>query len=514
MITRRHFLKGVAVGTAAMAVSRSLSAQPADRPPNIIFILADDIGYGDLGCYGANKVKTPNLDRIAREGVRFTDAHSTAAVCTPTRYSFLTGQYAWRNPDGDHILSGVAPLSVPLGTATVASQLKQAGYATGQVGKWHLGLGAKEKPVDYNNDVTPGPLEVGFDYAFFFPATGDRVPCVFVENHRVVGLDPTDPIQVSYDHKVGDDPTGEEHPELLKIKADKSHSKTIVNGVSRIGYMSGGNSARWVDEDIADTFTRKAVGFIEQHKDHPFFLYFAPHDIHEPMVPNPRFRGTSECGWRGDAIHQLDWSVGEVLGALDRLNLSGNTLIIFTSDNGGAIKNTYDDGTNALHALQPPNGPLRGEKGTLFEGGHREPFLARWPGKIQPGTTSDELIALIDMLATFTAISGGSLATDAGPDSFNVLPALLGETGAAPVRDHLVLQINGPKPLAVRQGPWKLITQRRVKDQAGTELNNAALYNLSEDLAEENNVAKKYPEKVKELSALLERVCSTPRSRP
>ncbi|HPO13260.1 MAG TPA: arylsulfatase [Candidatus Hydrogenedentes bacterium] len=512
MITRRHFLKGMAAGTAAMAVSGPIPAQAAPGPPNIIFILADDIGYGDLGCCGATKVKTPNLDRIAREGVRFTDAHSTAAVCTPTRYSFLTGQYAWRNPDGDHILSGVAPLAIPKGMATVPSLLKEAGYATGVVGKWHLGLGTKEKPVDYNQDVQPGPLEAGFDYAFFFPATGDRVPCVFVENHRVMGLDPSDPIQVSYEQKVGNDPTGEEHPELLKIKADKSHSKTIVNGVSRIGYMSGGNSARWVDEDIADTFTRKAVSFIEQNKDHPFFLYFAPHDIHEPMVPHPRFRGTSECGWRGDVIHQLDWSVGEVLAALDRLNLAGNTLIIFTSDNGGAIKDTYDDGTNALHALQPPNAPLRGEKGTLYEGGHREPFLARWPGKISAGTTSDELIGLIDMLAMFTAVAGGALPSDAGPDSYNVLPALLGEKRAAPLRDHLVLQINGREPLAIRQGPWVLINKRRGKKQPA-DVKNAELYNLAEDLAEKDNVAKKYPEKVKELTALLDRVCSTPRSR-
>ncbi len=513
MITRRHFLQGMAAGTAAMAVSRSIPAHAAAGPPNIIFILADDIGYGDLGCYGATKVKTPNLDRLAREGMRFTDAHSTAAVCTPTRYSFLTGQYAWRNPDGDHILSGVAPLSIPPGIATVPSQLKQAGYATGLVGKWHLGLGTREQPVDYNNAVRPGPLEVGFDSAFFFPATGDRVPCVFIENHRVVGLEPSDPIQVSYEHKVGDDPTGEEHPEMLKIKADKSHSKTIVNGVSRIGYMSGGKASRWVDEDIADTFTRKAVAFIEQHKEHPFFLYFAPHDIHEPMVPNPRFRGTSECGWRGDVIHQLDWSVGEVLATLDRLNLAGNTLVIFSSDNGGAIKDTYDDGTNTLHALQPPNGPLRGEKGTLYEGGHREPFLARWPGKVQAGATSNDLIALIDMLATFTAIAGGTLDAEAGPDSFNVLPALLGETRTAPVRDHLVLQINGREPLGVRQGPWKLINKRRAKKQS-EDTKNAELYNLSEDLAEKNNVADKHPEKVKELTTLLERVLNNPRSRP
>lgn len=506
MITRRHFLKQAAAGAALLSVPATTHAADAQKPPNIIFILADDIGYGDLGCYGATKVKTPNLDRLAKEGVRFTDAHSTASVCTPTRYSFMTGQYAWRNPGGDHILSGVAPLSIKPGTPTVASVLKEAGYATGMVGKWHLGLGTKEKPVDYNADIVPGPPDVGFDYAFFFPATGDRVPCVFVENRRVVGLDPADPIRVSYEQKVGDDPTGLERPDLLKIKADPSHSKTIVNGISRIGYMSGGKTARWIDEDIADTFTGKAVAFIEQHKDKPFFLYFSPHDIHEPMVPNPRFRGTSECGWRGDVIHQLDWSVGEVLNTLDRLGLAENTLVIFTSDNGGAIKDTYDDGTNALHALQPPNGTLRGEKGTLYEGGHRVPFLARWPKDIKAGGTSDQLIGLIDMLATFAAISGRPAPAGASPDGLNVLPALLGERQAKLVRDHLVLQINGPQPLALRQGPWMLITSRpRKQDKKGREA-GAELYNLAEDLSETRNLAAEDPEKVKEMLDLLDKL--------
>jgi arylsulfatase A-like enzyme len=508
MITRRRFIKGLAAGTVAAAAQTNGFGDPAPRGPNIIFILSDDLGYGDLGCYGATQVKTPNLDRLAREGVRFTDAHSTSSVCTPTRYSFLTGRYAWRNPDGDHILSGVAPLSIDPAMATVPSVLKQSGYAAGLVGKWHLGLGTKEHPVDYNQDIQPGPVDLGFDYAFFYPATNDRVPCVYVENRRVVGLDPADPIQVSYEQKVGDDPTGKEHPDLLKMKSDASHSQTIVNGISRIGYMAGGKAARWVDEDMADTLTGKAVAFIEQNKSRPFFLYFAPHDIHEPMAPHPRFRGTSGCGSRGDALHELDWSVGAILTALERLGLADNTLIVFTSDNGGAIKDTYDDGTNPEHSRQAPNGILRGQKGRLYEGGHRIPFIARWPGHIPPGVSSDELIGLVDMMATFSAVAGHELDKDAGPDSFNMLPALLGKKTDSPLRQHLVLHTNGNGPLGLRMGPWMLIT----KDRNNTQ--QPELYNLAEDLAETKDLAAEYPEKVKELSGVLKKAQDSGRSRP
>ena len=288
--------------------------------PNIIYILTDDVGYGDVGCYGATHVKTPNIDRLAKEGLRFTDAHSTASVCTPTRYAFMTGRYAWRQP-GTGIAAGNAPLLIKPGTTTVASLLKSAGYRTGVVGKWHLGLGDAEK-TDYNRELKPGPLELGFDYAFIIPATGDRVPCVFVENHRVVGYDPADPIQVSYGVKIGDEPTGGDPDVKLKIQGGPGHKDTVVNGIPRIGFMTGGKAARWVDEDIADTLAAKAVKFIEANQAGPFFLYFTPHDIHEPMVPHPRFRGTSDCGWRGDVIHELDWTVGEVLAALDRLKLT------------------------------------------------------------------------------------------------------------------------------------------------------------------------------------------------
>ena len=293
------------------------------------------------------------------------------------------------------------------------------------------------------------------------------------------------------------------------MKADPSHSKTIVNGISRIGYMAGGKSARWVDEDMADTLTTKAVHFIEQNRRGPFFLYFSPHDIHEPMAPHPRFKGTSECGTRGDAIHELDWCVGQILDAVDRF--ARNTLVIFTSDNGGAIKNTYDDGTNPLHALQPPNGPLRGDKGGLYEGGHRVPFLARFPGRIEKGTKSDQTIGLVDLMATCTAVPGHKLPDNAGPDSFNALPALEGKD--TPVRDHLLLQQNGHARLAIRQAQWKYIEPAKQQKNAAAAAVPGELYDLSNDLAESKNVAAANPEVVARMAGLLDLARSGPRTR-
>ena len=510
-----------------LAAYPAKAADSAVAKPNIVFILADDIGYGDFGCYGATRVKTPHVDRLAREGIRFTDAHAPASVCTPTRYAFVTGQYAWRNPAGASILSGEAPLAIDPARPTLPSTLKQAGYTTGVVGKWHIGLGKGD--LDYNAEIKPGPLEVGFDYAFFFPATGDRVPCVFVENHRVVGLDPGDPIRVSYREKVGDEPTGREHPELLTMKPSRGHDNTIINGISRIGYMSGGKRARWNDEEMANTLTKQAVAFIERSRGKPFFLYFATHDIHVPRVPHPQHRGTSGCGIRGDAIQQFDGCVGAVLAALDRLGLAQNTLVIVTSDNGGVMDDGYADRAVEDANGHLCNGTLRGYKGSLWEGGHREPFLARWPGKIRPGTESGELVCLIDMMATFAAVAGQELPPDAGPDSFNVLPALLGEKLDKPLRDHLVHQTNGVGRLAIRQGPWKLIPPQGqgggAKGKAGGKVavakkkpklgaGAAELYNLAEDPREQTNVAAQNADKVKQLGDLLQHIRQSGRSRP
>ena len=478
----------------------TISTVTAAEKPNIIVILADDIGYGDLSCYGATKVHTPNLDKLAAAGTKFLDTHSPAAVCTPTRYSLLTGQYSFRHRPGASILSGVAPLAIPLDRVTIPKLLKKVGYSTGVVGKWHLGLGEKEP--DYNAEIKPGPREVGFDYSFIIPATGDRTPCVYVENGRVVRHDPNDPIQVSYTAKVGTDPTGKENPDLLiNQKPSHGHDMTIVNGISRIGWMTGGKAARWKDEDMADEITNKAVSFINQNKAKPFFLYFATHDVHVPRVPHARFRGKSQHGLRGDAIQELDWSVGEVMKKLDELKLTDNTLVIFTSDNGGVMDDGYIDGTQNDTSGHKCNGKLRGFKGGNYEGGHRVPFIARHPGKIRAGFESNELMCHVDLLATCAAITGQQLDADAGPDSFNQWAAMQGHRLEEPIRDHLLTQAGNFQAHALRQGPWKLIVPAGAKMKGNPEL-----YNLADDLAETKNLAATNGDKVKEMMTLLEKV--------
>lgn len=495
---RREFLRA---GAATLAAG---TLRAAGDKPNIIVILADDVGYGDLSCYGATKVKTPNLDRIAKEGIRFTDAHSSSATCTPTRYSLIAGEYAWRKK-GTGILPGDAAMIVEPGRTTIASMMKSAGYKTAAVGKWHLGLGAGS--IDWNSEIKPGPREIGFDYSFLIPATGDRVPCVYVENGRVVGLDPKDPITVSYGKPVGNEPTGKDHPEMLKVKLSRSHDNTIVNGVSRIGYMTGGKSARWVDEDMADTITRKAVSFIDRNKSGPFFLYFATHDVHVPRVPHKRFQNTTSCSIRCDALVQLDHCVGEVLKALDRNKIAADTLILFTSDNGPVLNDGYDDGAEEKQNGHTPAGPLRGGKYSLFEGGTRMPFVLRWPKRVKPAV-SDALICQVDLLSSFAALTGQKLSTDAAPDSFNVLPALLGESKTG--RDHLVEHANG---LALRMGTWKFIPNMRLAPKKGGD-QPAQLYDLSKDLGEKNNLATAHADRVKQMHDRLQALQSHPRSRP
>lgn len=469
-----------------------------DSPPNVIIILADDIGYGDLGCYGATKIKTPNLDSLAKNGMRFTDAHSPAAVCTPTRYSLMTGQYAFRHEPGSRILSGLAPLSIPTDRFTIGKLFQQAKYETAAIGKWHLGLGEKE--TDYNQEIKPGPKEVGFAYSFLIPATVDRTPCVYVENGKVVGYDPKDPIRVSYTQKVGSEPTGKENPELLtNQKPSFGHDMTIVNGISRIGWMSGGKAARWKDEDIADDITTRATQFIEKNKQKPFFLYFATHDVHVPRFPHPRFRGKSEHGLRGDAIVQLDWCVGEILQTLKKNHLLEKTLVIFTSDNGGIMNDGYIDGTADDKSGHQCNGTLRGYKGTPYEGGSRVPFLVQWLGTIPAGKTSHELICHVDLLASMASLLKTKLPAGAGEDSFDCLPALLKEKPEKPCRESLIKQAGYVQGLSIRKGNWKLIPATNKKKI--TEL-----FNLADDLQEKTNLAEKNPEKVKELSDLLDQL--------
>ncbi|MBN2272487.1 MAG: arylsulfatase [Sedimentisphaerales bacterium] len=509
-MSRRSFIKSLSATAAAALLPGKLRAGDAMNYPNIVLIYADDLGYGDVGCYGATKVKTPNIDKLASEAVRFTNAHSSAATCTPSRYAMLTGEYAWRKK-GTGVLPGNAALIIQPGRTTLPSIMQKAGYSTGAVGKWHLGLG--DRDLDWNGQIKPGPLDIGFDYCFLIPATGDRVPCVYVEDRRVVGLEPSDPIQVSYGKPIGDEPTGKNHPELLKMHPSHGHNQTIVNGISRIGYMSGGKAARWVDEDIADVITDKARAFIEKNKDRRFFLYFATHDIHVPRAPHPRFVGKSGLGPRGDAIVQLDWCVGEILKTLDRLKLAEETLVIFTSDNGPVVDDGYKD--QAVERLDghKPSGPLRGGKYSAFDAGTRVPCMVRWPRRVKPGL-SDALISQIDFMASVAALTGQILAPGDAPDSFDVLGALLDETKTG--RDHLVEQAG---ILSLVKGDWKYIEPgkgAKVSAATGIELGHDTqpqLYDLKNDLGEKHNLAAEHPEIVEEFAAMLENIRESGRTR-
>lgn len=511
-MTLRPVLAAIALimWTTASSVSAQTASAPA-RKPNIVLILADDLGFGDVSCYGATRIRTPNIDRLAEQGVRFTDAHSAASTCTPSRYALLTGQYPWRKK-GTGILPGDARLIIEPGQTTLPSMLKKAGYTTGAVGKWHLGLG--DGQIDWNKDIKPGPLEIGFDYCFILPATGDRVPCVYVENHRIVGLDPSDPIQVSYDRPVGNEPTGKEHPELLKLRASHGHDQTIHDGIGRIGYMSGGKAARWVDRDMADVLTKQAVAFVERNKTQPFFLYFATHDIHVPRVPHPRFAGKSGLGVRGDVILQFDACVGEIIKTLDRLKLADDTLVIVTSDNGPVVHDGYDD--DAVEKLDghKPAGPWRGGKYSIFEGGTRVPFVVRWPATVEPGT-SEALVSQVDFVASFAALTGQALAEADAPDSLNVMPAMLGESKAG--REQVV-EHSGV--LGLRQGSWKYIEPGKgpKKDRAtNTESGKdpaPQVYNLADDGGEKKNLATKQQQKADEMDKALQELRKAGRSRP
>ena len=478
----------------------------AQQKPNIVLIYADDLGYGDISCQGAINVRTPNIDRIAKEGLRFTNAHASSSTCTPSRYSLLTGEYAWRKT-GTGIAPGDAALLIPTDRVTLPGVLQKAGYKTGVVGKWHLGLGPKGGP-DWNADIKPGPLEIGFTYSFLLPATGDRVPCVYVENHRIVDLDPADPIQVSYKNPIGNEPTGKDHPELLKMKYSHGHDQTIVNGVSRIGYMSGGKSARWVDEEMADVLTGKVNRFIESSQGNPFFVYFSTHDIHVPRLPNSRFRDKSGMGPRGDAILQLDWCVGEVLKTLDRLDLAKNTLVILSSDNGPVVDDGYQD--QAVEKLNghKPAGPLRGGKYSAFDAGTRIPFIVRWPGHVKPGV-SNALVSQVDLLASFAALTGQSLAKTEARDSFNTLDTFLGKSQKN--RDYVIEHAIGGN-LSLIRGNWKYIepqegvnVMKEVNIETGNDLKQQ-LYDLKIDLGETKNMADQYPKIVSELSTLLKSI--------
>lgn len=481
------------------------TARSAPARPNVVVIYADDVGWGDLGCYGARTIPTPHLDRLAREGVRFTDAHAPAATCTPSRFALLSGMYAWRQK-GTGVLPGDAALILDPAKPTLASVFQRAGYRTGVVGKWHLGLGPGPGKTDWNGEIKPGPLELGFEHAFLMPATGDRVPCVYVQDRRVVGLDPLDPIRVSFKEPITNEPTGRANPELLKMHPSHGHDMTIVHGISRIGYMSGGRAARWKDEEMSDDFARAAVNFIERHRTQPFFLYLAPHGIHVPRVPHPRFVGKTPHGPRGDAMMELDDCVGQVLVALDRFGLARDTLVLFSSDNGPVVDDGYrDDAVNRLAGHQPA-GPWRGGKYSRFEGGTRVPMLVRWPARVKPAV-SDALMCHVDFTATFAALLDQPFPTGTWVDAEPHLPALLGESPVG--RDHVVAQAGG---LALREGRWKYIPGGpgpKRNEPTDTELGNdpsPQLYDLQSDPGEVDNLAPRNPERIEAMRKRLETI--------
>lgn len=474
--------------------------------PNVIIILADDIGYGDLSCNGEPTIHTPNVEKLANQGVRFTDAHAVAATSTPSRYSLLTGQYAWRRNDTG-IATGDAGMVIRPEQTTIADIFRNSGYNTGAVGKWHLGLGEKAGSQDWNGFITPGPTDIGFDYSYIMAATGDRVPCVYVENQRVVNLDPNDPIAVSYKEPFPGEPLGKDHPEMLYVQKpslNHGHDQAIVNGISRIGYMKGGKQALWVDENIADSITHKAVKFIENNHDKPFFLYFATNDIHVPRVPHPRFAGKSGMGPRGDAILEFDWSVGQIMEVLEKYGLTENTLIILTSDNGPVVDDGYQDQAVELLGDHRPWGPFRGGKYSIFEAGTRVPFVVSWPAKVKQ-VVSDALVSQIDIFASLANLIGQEVPQGTAPDSRNQLNTLIGKDLKG--RDYIVEQAGS---LSVSDGTWKYIDPSKgaaYNRLTNTELGNnkePQLYNLKEDIGEKNNLAAQYPEKVEQLQAILE----------
>ncbi len=489
----------------------------ADTPPNVVLIFADDLGYGDLGCYGATKVQTPNIDRLAAEGRRFTDAHSVSAVCTPSRYALLTGQYPLRGNGGQGIW-GPAPLISPLlidtEKTTIADVFKNSGYNTAAFGKWHLGF--KKGANDWQEPLRPGPQDLGFDDYFGMPVVNSSPPYVFVENDHIVGSDPADPLVHLGRNAKGATPITPIPPEAAQRSANQ---------------FGGAIAAHMLynDYQVGTTLAEKSVQWINASKDKPFFLYLATTNIHHPFTPAKRFQGTSQCGLYGDYIHELDWIVGEVLSCLEENKLVDNTLVIFTSDNGGMFNR---GGQAAFQAGHRQNGDLLGFKFGVWEGGHRVPMIVRWPGKVKAGTTSNQLLGNVDMLATFAALTGQTLDKAQRADSVNMLPAFVGEPETA-LREHLVLAPHKGTHLSIRKGKWMYIPGRGSGGFGGrkpgdhtfagppavsfvgsvnSDIENgkikpaappAQLYDLEADVHQTQNVHNQYPEVVQELKTLL-----------
>jgi arylsulfatase A len=500
---------------AALVVLMGTGFAGEKQRPNVVIIYGDDVGLGDVGVYGSKMIPTPNIDRLAKEGLLFTDGHCSAATCSPSRFSLLTGVHGFRH--GVHVLPPNAPLSIPTDILTLPKLFQQAGYHTGVVGKWHLGIGARGVPTDWNGDVKPGPLEVGFDRSFLLPSTNDRVPCVYLDGHRVVNLDPSDALYVGKKKDVENKgstqyPDGKTNRKAMTYyQSTQGHANSVINGIGRIGYMSGGKSALWDDETMADEFVKQAKDYIATHKDKPFFLYFASQDIHVPRTPHPRFQGTTELGYRGDAMVQFDWSTGEILRALEKHGLTENTIVIFSSDNGPVYDDGYDDGTTVRTSTKEVDrghdgsGIYRGGKYQIYEGGTRVPFIVRWPARIQPGT-SDALVNQIDFVASFASLLGVELAEGDARDSRNTLKALLGEDPVG--NEYMIEEARG---LALRRGEWKFIQfpgNKKKKTTGKTEL-----YNLKADPGEAHNIITDHPEKAESMGRQLQSLVDAGRVR-
>jgi len=509
-IKRREFLKMAGAGIVMMPSvmcaegGASSALPPPSAAPNVVLIFVDDLGYGDVGCYGATKVKTPNIDRLAKEGRMFTDAHSVSAVCTPSRYSLLTGEYAWRKGHWSPIFLKDG-LIIGEKQITLATLFQKNGYATACIGKWHLGFGTKTP--DWNGELKPGPLEAGFDYYFGVPVVSSHPPFVFVENHRVLGLDPADPLLFEKDAKG-------------KVYAQNFPEKM---GIDQVGGARAAHEL-YNDEENGITIANKASDWIRKQKGKPFFLYFAPGHIHHPFTPNKQFKGTSECGLYGDYIHELDWMVGEVMRGLDETGMAKNTLVIFTSDNGGMLNGGGKAAWRAGHRL---NADLLGFKFGAWEGGHRVPYIVRWPGHVPAGSHSNHLISHVDMLGTMAALMNVALPAGAGPDTINVLPAWTGDP-AKPLRESVVLAPHMPKNLALRSGAWVYISAQgsggfgnglaelaftgevnsditadgRIKPDAPQE----QLYNLEKDPRQAVNVIREHPDVANEMRKKLSEI--------
>ncbi|MBQ7195428.1 MAG: sulfatase-like hydrolase/transferase [Bacteroidales bacterium] len=468
----------------------ALAAAAQNQQPNVLLIVADDLGMGDVSAYGSETISTPNIDRIGQMGVLFTNAYATSATSTPSRYALFTGVSPYKNPRAK-ILPGDAPLIIEPNQPTMPKMFQALGYATAGIGKWHLGMGLGNP--DWNQPIDPSPNSIGFDYTCVVAATNDRVPTVYVQNGNVVGLDPDDPIEVSYEHNFPGEPTGKDNPELLRMLPNHGHNQSIVNGIPRIGYMRGGQKAKWVDEDMADYFLGLCKDFLDNVPEgKPFFLYYGLHEPHVPRLPNERFAGKSGLGPRGDVILEADWCVGEILSYLEKKGVLDNTIVIFTSDNGAVVQDGYKDmGTELLGNHQPSNG-MRGGKYSLFEGGAHIPMMAYWKGHTAEGKVSDAMISQMDIFASLAAITGGKVAP--GVESRDFHRTLLGKSKAH--RRELILEASGR--LCYRSGHYALIPPykgKMVQDHTGIELGNFpeyALFDLRKDPAQTTDISAKH----------------------